>query len=58
MPMIKRQITIRSHGYEVEVGIRDEYGNWMVFVLDEAQRSQFLEKLRSDVQNKEFGAPP
>ncbi len=56
MPMIKRQLTVQSNCYGVEVGVRDEYGNWTVFVLDDEERNELLELLRRDTET-EIPAP-
>lgn len=47
MPLIGKQLTIRSHRYGIEVCIRDEYGHWEVIRLNQEERDELLEKLRA-----------
>ena len=47
MPLIGKQLTIRSHRYGIEVCFRDEYGHWEVIRLNEEERNELLEKLRA-----------
>ncbi len=47
MPIIGKQLTIRSHPHGIEVCIRDEYGHWDVIRLNEEERNELLEKLRT-----------
>ena len=54
MPIIGKQLTVRSHPYGTEVCIRDEYGHWDVICLNEEERNELLEKLRTS-KNEQRG---